>query len=155
MADFAAAAHLSCLDYTGDVPWKLWPVVRDWYARIKSRPSFQAAFGGPCGRHAPAALLRRFGFLKMTAAAQLKEQICDAAAAQGFDACHIVSAKAMPKAVRACKILSRPAITGKWPGWKAAWMSAPRRKNYGRSAKRHHAGGQLRPRMRPVGGLER
>ena len=30
----------------------------------------------------------------MTAPAQLKEQICDAAAAQGFDACHIVSAKA-------------------------------------------------------------
>ena len=41
LADFTAAAHLSCLDYTGDVPWKLWPVVRDWYARIKSRPSFR------------------------------------------------------------------------------------------------------------------
>ena len=41
LADFAAAAHLSCLDYTGDMPWKLWPVVRDWYARIKSRPSFR------------------------------------------------------------------------------------------------------------------
>jgi glutathione S-transferase len=41
LADFTAAAHLSCLDYTGDVPWKSWPVVRDWYARIKSRPSFR------------------------------------------------------------------------------------------------------------------
>ena len=41
MADLTAAAHLSCLDYTGDVPWKLWPVVRDFYARIKSRPSFR------------------------------------------------------------------------------------------------------------------
>jgi glutathione S-transferase len=41
LADLTAAAHLSCLDYTGDVPWKLWPVMRDWYARLKSRPSFR------------------------------------------------------------------------------------------------------------------
>ena len=41
IADLTAGAHLSCLDYTGDVPWKSWPVVRDWYARIKSRPSFR------------------------------------------------------------------------------------------------------------------
>ena len=39
IADLTAGAHLSCLDYTGDVPWKSWPVVRDWYARIKSRPA--------------------------------------------------------------------------------------------------------------------
>ena len=39
LADFTAAAHLSCLDYTGDVP-ELYSVVRDFYARIKSRPSF-------------------------------------------------------------------------------------------------------------------
>ena len=41
IADLTAGAHLSCLDYTGDVPWKTWPAVRDWYARIKSRPSFR------------------------------------------------------------------------------------------------------------------
>ena len=41
MADLTAAAHLSCLDYTGDVPWKLWGDVRDWYAQIKARPSFR------------------------------------------------------------------------------------------------------------------
>ena len=34
----------------------------------------------------------------MTAAAQLKEKICEAAAAQGFDACHIVSAESDAKA---------------------------------------------------------
>ncbi|CAI3927412.1 Glutathione S-transferase (GstA) (PDB:1A0F) [Commensalibacter communis] len=42
MADFAAAAHLSSLDYIGDVNWEKNPAVKDWYARIKSRPSFRA-----------------------------------------------------------------------------------------------------------------
>ncbi|MBE8191598.1 MAG: glutathione S-transferase family protein [Alphaproteobacteria bacterium] len=41
LADMAAAAPLSCLDYTGDVAWKSYPLVREWYARIKSRPSFR------------------------------------------------------------------------------------------------------------------
>ena len=42
LADFAAAAHLSALDYTSDVDWDRAAVVRDWYAKIKSRPSFRA-----------------------------------------------------------------------------------------------------------------
>ncbi len=42
LADIAAAAHLSCVDYLGDVPWDEHPVARGWYARIKSRPSFRA-----------------------------------------------------------------------------------------------------------------
>lgn len=42
LADFAAAAHLSCLDYISDVDWNRSQVVRDWYAKIKSRPSFRS-----------------------------------------------------------------------------------------------------------------
>lgn len=41
LADFTAAAHLSCLDYISDVDWNRQPVVKDWYAKIKSRPSFR------------------------------------------------------------------------------------------------------------------
>jgi glutathione S-transferase len=41
LADFAAAAHLSCLDFIGDMDWSLSPAAKDWYARIKSRPSFR------------------------------------------------------------------------------------------------------------------
>jgi glutathione S-transferase len=41
LADFAAAAHLSCLDFIGDVDWKLSAPAKDWYARLKSRPSFR------------------------------------------------------------------------------------------------------------------
>jgi glutathione S-transferase len=41
LADIAAAAHLSCLDYLGDVPWEDHQPAKDWYARVKSRPSFR------------------------------------------------------------------------------------------------------------------
>ena len=41
LADFAAAAHLSTLDYIGDVDWTVSPAAKDWYARMKSRPSFR------------------------------------------------------------------------------------------------------------------
>ena len=40
-ADFAAAAHLSCADYLGDVPWNEDEMAKTWYARVKSRPSFR------------------------------------------------------------------------------------------------------------------
>ncbi|HUK58330.1 MAG TPA: glutathione S-transferase family protein [Stellaceae bacterium] len=41
VADISAAAHLSTLDYLGDVPWDEHEPAKDWYARIKSRPSFR------------------------------------------------------------------------------------------------------------------
>ena len=41
-ADLAAAAQLSAVDYLGDVPWDEDETARNWYARIKSRPSFRA-----------------------------------------------------------------------------------------------------------------
>ncbi|NNK77910.1 MAG: glutathione S-transferase family protein [Litoreibacter sp.] len=42
LADFAAAAHLSCLDYIRDVDWDRNANVKDWYAKIKSRPAFRS-----------------------------------------------------------------------------------------------------------------
>jgi glutathione S-transferase len=42
LADFAAAAHLSCLDYINDVDWARVPAVKEWYATIKSRPAFRS-----------------------------------------------------------------------------------------------------------------
>jgi glutathione S-transferase len=40
-ADLAAAGHLSCLDYLDEVPWDAFPAAREWYVRLKSRPSFR------------------------------------------------------------------------------------------------------------------
>ncbi|MBV9734441.1 MAG: glutathione S-transferase family protein [Acidisphaera sp.] len=42
IADFAAAGHISALDFVGDIDWTLAPAAREWYARMKSRPSFRA-----------------------------------------------------------------------------------------------------------------
>lgn len=40
-ADLAAAAHLSSVDFLGDVPWTEDEAAKVWYARVKSRPSFR------------------------------------------------------------------------------------------------------------------
>lgn len=42
LADITAAAHLSALDYLGDVPWEHNPKAKEWYAIMKSRPSVRA-----------------------------------------------------------------------------------------------------------------
>jgi glutathione S-transferase len=41
LGDFAAAAHLSVIDYFGDVPWRDFPQTKIWYMRLKSRPCFR------------------------------------------------------------------------------------------------------------------
>ncbi len=40
-ADIAAAAAMSVLDYLGEVNWADQPAAKDWYQRVKSRPSFR------------------------------------------------------------------------------------------------------------------
>ena len=56
LADFAAAAHFSSLDYISDIDWNRSEVVKDWYAKIKSRPAFRSILadqvpGFPPPRH--------------------------------------------------------------------------------------------------------
>jgi glutathione S-transferase len=41
LADLAAAAHLSVVDYFGDLTWADFPTVKTWYMKLKSRPSFR------------------------------------------------------------------------------------------------------------------
>jgi len=40
-ADIVTASHISCLDYVGNIEWEKFSIVKDWYVRIKSRPSFR------------------------------------------------------------------------------------------------------------------
>ena len=42
LADCTAAAHISCLDSIRDVDWNRYANVKDWYAKIKSRPAFRS-----------------------------------------------------------------------------------------------------------------
>jgi glutathione S-transferase len=53
LADFALAAHLSSLDYLGDVNWETAAEVRHWYARIKSRPAFRTLLNDRVGGMPP------------------------------------------------------------------------------------------------------
>ncbi len=40
-ADIAAAAHISTIDYFGEINWDSYLAIKQWYSIIKSRPSFQ------------------------------------------------------------------------------------------------------------------
>lgn len=42
IADFSGAAHLSALDYIGDIDWSRSEAIKNWYAKIKSRPAFRS-----------------------------------------------------------------------------------------------------------------
>lgn len=55
LADLAAAAHLSALDFLGDVDWSVSPPAKEWYARIKCRPSFRALLADRVPGQAPPA----------------------------------------------------------------------------------------------------
>jgi glutathione S-transferase len=45
LADFTAAAHLSVIDYLGALDWRGHKQTKDWYAVMKSRPSFRPLLG--------------------------------------------------------------------------------------------------------------
>ncbi len=55
LADFAAASHLSVLDYTSDVDWNRHAAVKDWYAKIKSRPAFRSVLADQVSGFRPSA----------------------------------------------------------------------------------------------------
>lgn len=45
LGDIAAASHLSCLDFLGEISWRDHPLIKEWYQKIKSRPAFRALLG--------------------------------------------------------------------------------------------------------------
>lgn len=45
LADIAAAAHLSCIDALGDVPWEEHPAAREWFEKVSGRASFAPLTG--------------------------------------------------------------------------------------------------------------
>ncbi|WP_274423603.1 glutathione S-transferase family protein [Chelativorans sp. YIM 93263] len=53
-ADLAAAASLSILDYLGEIEWNEHEAARDWYSRMKSRPSFRSLLSDRVRGLAPA-----------------------------------------------------------------------------------------------------
>ena len=42
VSDISSSANLSILDYLGEIKWKDFSYAKEWYARVKSRPSFRS-----------------------------------------------------------------------------------------------------------------
>lgn len=61
-ADLAAAAHISCVDYLGDVPWDEEQTAKEWYARVKSRPTFRPLLADRVAGMPPAAAYENLDF---------------------------------------------------------------------------------------------
>lgn len=58
LADIAAAASFSVIDYLGEIPWHEHPRAKTWYAKVKSRPSMRGVLadrmaGFPPAEHYP------------------------------------------------------------------------------------------------------
>ncbi len=62
LADIAVACQLSSLDYLGEINWNNYPVAKDWYAIIKSRPSFRDILQDMLSGFRPAAHYRELDF---------------------------------------------------------------------------------------------
>ncbi len=61
-ADLAAAAHLSSVDFLGDVPWSEDEMAKHWYARVKSRLGFRALLADRVPGITPAAVYADLDF---------------------------------------------------------------------------------------------
>ena len=61
LADIAAAAHLSAIDYIGDVPWEEHRAARTWYEKIKERKSFAPLLEDRIPGFAPVAVYEDVG----------------------------------------------------------------------------------------------
>ncbi len=55
LADLTAAAHISVADYLGGIDWRAHEQTRNWYAGLKSRPSFRPMLTERMGVIAPPA----------------------------------------------------------------------------------------------------
>ena len=123
LADFAAAAHLSSLDYISDVDWNRSSVVKDWYAKIKSRPAFRNIYPIRClGSHRPAITMIWISDVRMGlgVTVSLKQAIIDQARAEGFSLCRFTHQTAFRMFQTSYQILSTRGITDKCHGWRIA-----------------------------------
>ncbi len=54
VADITAAAHISVVDYFGDINWEKFESVKNWFMRIKSRPTYRGFLSDRVPSMAPA-----------------------------------------------------------------------------------------------------
>ena len=130
LGDLALAAHLSALDYFGEVPWKDFSSAAEWYLRVKSRPGFRLAALRP--RAGPAA---RLPLCRARRLNPIRAPLIRARAiAEGFDAVGFARAELPQRNTRASVTRSLPTpATARWIGWRETPTAAPIRGRYGRT----------------------
>jgi len=62
LADLAVAAHISALDYFGEIPWSEFSPAAEWYVRVKSRPSFRTLLSDRVPGQPPASTYAELDF---------------------------------------------------------------------------------------------
>jgi glutathione S-transferase len=62
LADITAAAHISAVDYLGDIPWADHTGAHNWYSRFKSRPSMRDILADTVAGIAPVAHYKDLDF---------------------------------------------------------------------------------------------
>lgn len=62
VADIAAAAQISVVDYLGGIDWDSAEGARDWYMRVKSRPSFRPLLADRLAGVTPAPVYEKLDF---------------------------------------------------------------------------------------------
>ena len=98
-ADLAAAAALSVLDYLGEIDWRDHAAAREWYTRVKSRPSFRPLLVRPGAGPVPGVALCGPRFLSGRPEREtLRQMIGREAKLAGFDAVAVTTPDAIPLA---------------------------------------------------------
>ena len=134
-ADLAAAAHLSAVDYLGDVPWNEDEAAKNWYARVKSRPVVPSAAGRDAGRASRRRRPTPISTSERPAAAQ-DARSPKRAREHGFDVVGVTRPDAIPLAPRAAARSSSPtAPTATWTGWRRRRRGAAIRARCGREVR--------------------
>ena len=135
-ADLAAAAHLSAIDYLGDVPWIEDDAAKAWYARVKSRPVVPPAAERMAGGRAGVADLRGPGLLNAHRQAR----------------CRRSEGGACPRSARARLRLRRRHRSGCDRGCRQTFPRFPRRRRAWRHGLARGPSGTPRRSARAVGG---
>lgn len=61
-ADMTVASHISCIDYLGCIDWNNYESAKEWYMRVKCRPSFQPLLNDRVAGVPPSVIYSLFDF---------------------------------------------------------------------------------------------
>ena len=144
-ADLAAAAHISVADFLGDVPWEEDETAKEWYARVKSRPTFRALLADRVPGILPRTSMRTWTLTRDVERTRRQGE------SLGFDLCRVTRPDATPEtAARLDAWLRRAARRHGLHGGDFGASCVPARA-LAAGQEHYHARHELRAGRRPAG----